>query len=35
MIEKVLPILFGGLEELSKEVERFQTSGLKNYKTIL
>jgi len=27
MIEKVLPILFSGMEELSKEVERFQTSS--------
>lgn len=27
MIEKVLPVLFAGLEELSREVERYQTQG--------
>lgn len=29
MIEKVLPVLFAGLEELSREVERYQIQGKK------
>lgn len=28
MIEKVLPVLFSGLEELSREVERYQTASI-------
>lgn len=35
MIEKVLPILFAGMEELSKEVERYQKSGIRNYIILL